>query len=123
MTLLKRHVAENKAGAILLSTGLFILIGGFAYLTDTNDIPDASLELLADLDVLVLDALRDEPHPTHFHIEEACRVADRIGATATYFTHMTHSVLHEETNRSLPAGVQLAYDGLRVRTRAEVGVS
>jgi len=89
-------------------------IGNFAYVTDTNNIPDASLKMLTNLDVLVLDALRDRPHPTHFTIEEAVEVAQRIGARQTYFVHMTHSVLHETAEARLPKGISLAYDGLAI---------
>lgn len=89
-------------------------IGRFAYLTDVNAIPDGSLALLEDLDVLVLDALRHEPHPTHFSIEEATAMAWRIGARSTHFIHMTHSVLHAEEDAALPDGVRLGYDGLTV---------
>ena len=90
-------------------------IGRFAYVTDTNNIPDESLHKLDDLDVLVLDALRDRPHPTHFTIDEAVDVAGRIGAKRTYLVHMTHNVLHAETDARLPDGVNLAYDGLELR--------
>ncbi len=93
-------------------------IGNFAYLTDTNSIPDSSLEKLHGLDVLVLDALRDRPHPTHFTIDEAVDVAHRIGAAETYFVHMTHSVLHEEVNARLPESMALAYDGLVLDIKA-----
>ncbi len=91
-------------------------VGDFAYLTDTNFIPEESFELLEDLDVLVLDALRDEFHPTHFSIDEAVRTAQRIGARQTYFIHMTHSVLHAEVDAYLPEGVNLGYDGLTFAT-------
>ncbi len=89
-------------------------IGRFAYLTDTNHIPDESLERLGGLDVLVLDALRDRPHPTHYTIDEAVEMASRIGAAETWLVHMTHSVLHEETDARLPEGVHLAYDSLKL---------
>lgn len=92
-------------------------IGDFAYVTDTNNIPGPSRELLADLDVLVLDALRVRPHPTHFTIDEAVDVARRIGARQTYLVHMTHSVLHAETDARLPEGISLGYDGLSVEIR------
>ena len=62
--------------------------GSFAYLTDCSRIPDASWPLLADLDVLVLDALRERPHPTHFSLAEAIDAAQRIAARQVYFTHM-----------------------------------
>lgn len=87
-------------------------IGAFAYLTDTNYIPGATLEQLQGLDVLVLDALREEYHPTHYSIDEAVAVAGRIGARQTYFVHMTHSILHAETDSRLPDGVNLGHDGL-----------
>jgi phosphoribosyl 1,2-cyclic phosphate phosphodiesterase len=87
-------------------------IGGFAYLTDCNALREAAWPLLDGLDVLVLDALRRRPHSTHFSIEEAVTIAQRIGARRTYFTHMTHDLPHAATCASLPAGVELAYDGL-----------
>jgi phosphoribosyl 1,2-cyclic phosphate phosphodiesterase len=89
-------------------------IGPFAFLTDVNHIPDASRTLLEGLDVLVLDALRPTPHPTHFSLEEAVAEAQRIGARKTFFTHMTHELKHAETNTGLPAGMALAHDGLRL---------
>ena len=87
-------------------------IGRFAYLTDTSRVPEASFEVLHDLDVLVLDALRTEKHPTHFSFDEAVATARRIGARQTYFIHMTHSVLHAEIDATLPEGIALGYDGL-----------
>jgi phosphoribosyl 1,2-cyclic phosphate phosphodiesterase len=86
--------------------------GRFAYLTDCSRIPDDSWALLEDLDVLVLDALRQKPHPTHFSISEAVDAARRIGARSTCFTHMTHDLRHESTCARLPDTMQLAYDGL-----------
>jgi phosphoribosyl 1,2-cyclic phosphate phosphodiesterase len=84
----------------------------FAYLTDCNRLADEAWGLLEALDVLVLDALRDRPHPTHFSLAEAVETARRIGAARTFFTHMCHELLHEPTNARLPAGMALAYDGL-----------
>ena len=89
-------------------------VGKFAYLTDCNKIPDQSWGLLEDLDVLVLDALRHKPHPTHFTLDEAISVAQRVGATKTLFTHMTHDLPHRETCETLPDGMSLAYDGLKL---------
>ena len=88
-------------------------IGRFAYLTDTNYLPQASLDLLEGLDVLVLDALREEHHPTHYSLDEAVAVARSIGARQTYFVHMTHSVAHAEVDEALPEGMALGYDGLK----------
>lgn len=87
-------------------------VGKFAYVTDTNHIPDASLALLEGVEVLVLDALRHEPHRTHFTITESVAMARKIGAKQTYLTHMTHSILHAEEDAKLPEGVALGYDGL-----------
>lgn len=87
-------------------------IGRFAYLTDISRIPDAGYERLHDIDVLVLDALRREPHPTHFSFDEAVAAARQVGARQTYFVHMTHSVLHAEEEDRLPDDIALAYDGL-----------
>jgi phosphoribosyl 1,2-cyclic phosphate phosphodiesterase len=85
--------------------------GPFAYLTDCSRIPDESWPLLTGVTTLVLDALRDRPHPTHFSVSEAIDAAARIGADRTYFTHICHDLPHAETCARLPAGVQLAYDG------------
>jgi phosphoribosyl 1,2-cyclic phosphate phosphodiesterase len=87
-------------------------LGRFAYLTDCNAIPEPSFALLEGLDVLVLDALRHRRHPTHFSVGEAIEVAARIGAGRTYFTHIAHDLGHAATCAALPAGVELAYDGL-----------
>lgn len=89
-------------------------LGRLAYLTDVSAIPDASRALLEDLDVLVLDALRAAPHPTHLSIDEAVDEARRIGARQTYFVHMTHTVAHAAVDAALPPGIALAYDGLTV---------
>jgi len=89
-------------------------VGRFAYLTDVSRIPEATFAQLDDLDVLVLDALRPESHPTHFSFDEAVSVAQQIGARQTYFIHMTHNVRHADADASLPAGIKLAHDGLTV---------
>jgi phosphoribosyl 1,2-cyclic phosphate phosphodiesterase len=87
-------------------------IGRFAYLTDCDGVPDATLAELGDLDVLVLDALRHKPHPTHFTLAQALDMAARIGAKRTFFTHIAHDLGHEETSATLPPAMALAYDGL-----------
>lgn len=86
--------------------------GRFAYVTDCSSIPASSMELLRDLDVLILDALRHRPHPTHFNIEQALDVIAELRPRHAYLTHLTHDILHERVSRELPAGVELAYDGL-----------
>jgi phosphoribosyl 1,2-cyclic phosphate phosphodiesterase len=80
--------------------------------TDVSHIPNESWSLLEGLDVLVLDALRDKPHPTHFGIEQALEVVERVNPKQTYFTHIAHQLDHEMTNARLPTSVELAYDGL-----------
>lgn len=89
-------------------------VGTFAYLTDCNRLPDEAWPLLEGLDVLVLDALRHRPHPTHFTVAESLAVVERLAPRHTYFTHMCHDLPHAATNAALPAGVELAYDGLVV---------
>lgn len=86
-------------------------IGAFAYLTDCSRIPDGSWPLLEGVRVLVLDALRERPHPTHFSVSEAVAAAARIGAEQTFLTHICHDLPHAATCARLPRGVQLAYDG------------
>lgn len=93
-------------------------IGRFAYLTDTSHIPEESYALLKNLDVLILDGLRHRPHRTHFSISEATAVAQRVGARETYFTHITHDVLHQEVEASLPPRIHLGYDGLSFKVNA-----
>jgi phosphoribosyl 1,2-cyclic phosphate phosphodiesterase len=88
--------------------------GAFAYLTDCNRIPEESWPLLQWLDVLVLDALRHRPHPTHFTVAEAVDVVARLGPGRAYFTHICHDLPHAATNAALPPGVELAYDGLKL---------
>ena len=88
--------------------------GRFAYCTDCSAIPTESMDRLTGLDVLVLDALRVRPHPTHFNLEQAVHHARQIGAHRTLFTHIAHELMHEPTNDRLPAGIQLAHDGLVV---------
>lgn len=84
----------------------------FAYLTDCNAIPETAWRLLEGLDVVVIDALREQPHPTHFSLGEAIEAGRRIGARRTLFTHMCHHLAHQATDAKLPAGMSLAYDGL-----------
>jgi phosphoribosyl 1,2-cyclic phosphate phosphodiesterase len=92
-------------------------VGRLAYCTDVSEIPTDSWDLLRGLDVLVLDALQHRKHTTHFSLAEAIEAAGRIGAKQTLFTHIAHQLAHEATNRSLPPGMRLAYDGERVTAR------
>jgi phosphoribosyl 1,2-cyclic phosphate phosphodiesterase len=94
-------------------------IGRFAYLTDFSAIPEASMAMLDGVELVFLDALRHEPHPTHSTVANSLKIAERIGAAQTYFTHISHDLGHEATNKTLPANVRLAYDGLRIETDLE----
>jgi len=91
--------------------------GNVAYCTDTNQIPPESMALLEGLDVLILDALRHEPHVTHFTLEEAIEIARQLAPQRTLFTHVCHRLEHKVTNQRLPRGMELAYDGLRIPLR------
>ncbi|MGB7546795.1 MAG: MBL fold metallo-hydrolase [Terracidiphilus sp.] len=86
--------------------------GRTAYLTDVSAIPESSFALLEGLDCLIVSALRHKPHPSHATVDQAVGWARRIGARQTWFTHIAHELGHAETNRALPAGMALAYDGL-----------
>jgi phosphoribosyl 1,2-cyclic phosphate phosphodiesterase len=87
-------------------------IGDVAYCTDVSKIPERSWPRLGGLRVLVIDALRPNPHPAHFSVDQALAVIERVKPGRAYLTHMGHELEHEETNRRLPPGVELAYDGL-----------
>lgn len=85
-----------------------------AYVTDFSTIPPASKEDLRELDLLVLDALRDKPHPNHSTVENSLALVKELKPKQAYFTHIAHDLPHAETNARLPRGVELAYDGLTV---------
>ncbi len=89
-------------------------IGDCAYLTDHSEIPPESLEKLKGLDVLFLDALRHNPHPTHSTVEESLRTVEKLQPKRAFFTHISHDILHARLEAQLPAHVCLAYDGLEI---------
>jgi phosphoribosyl 1,2-cyclic phosphate phosphodiesterase len=89
-------------------------VGDLAYCTDVNLIPETTFDALAGLDTLVLDALRYEHHATHFNLDEALAVVERLRPRQTFFTHISHSFDHEYVEQRLPPDVHLAYDGLVV---------
>jgi phosphoribosyl 1,2-cyclic phosphate phosphodiesterase len=97
--------------------------GRAAYLTDFSVLPDSSTPLLQDLDELVLDALRDIPHPMHQTVEQALVLIERLKPRRAWFTHIAHDLPHAETNqRLLNMGyphVQLAYDGLQFEVQVD----
>ncbi|HXG32177.1 MAG TPA: MBL fold metallo-hydrolase [Bryobacteraceae bacterium] len=93
--------------------------GRAAYLTDHSEIPEESLEKLYGLEVLFLDALRRRPHPTHSTLERSLGYVERLRPARAYFTHICHDLPHEATQRELPPGVYLAYDGLEIAVEEE----
>lgn len=89
--------------------------GDFAYLTDMKTIEQEELDKLKDLEVLVINALRIDPHPSHYNLDEALKVIDQLKPKRTYLTHISHLLgFHDEVQQSLPAGVFLAYDNLTI---------
>ncbi|MCL2661195.1 MAG: MBL fold metallo-hydrolase, partial [Acidobacteriaceae bacterium] len=88
--------------------------GAAAYITDMSDIPDESLALLENLDVLILDALRRQPHPSHSHLARSIAYVEKLKPRRAYFTHISHDLDHDAIERDLPEGMHLAYDGLQL---------
>jgi phosphoribosyl 1,2-cyclic phosphate phosphodiesterase len=88
--------------------------GSAAYLTDLSDIPAESLPLLAGLDILILDALRRQPHPTHSTLDNSIALVEQIKPRRAFFTHMSHDLDHAATDAALPPHIRLAYDGLQL---------
>ena len=88
--------------------------GSAAYLTDHSEVPPDSLDRLRGLDILFLDALRYKPHPTHSTVEQSLKIVEAVKPKRAFFTHICHDLPHAETDASLPAGVRLAYDGMKL---------
>jgi phosphoribosyl 1,2-cyclic phosphate phosphodiesterase len=88
--------------------------GSAAYLTDMSDIPAESLPYLRDLDILVLDALRRDPHPSHSHLEKSVALVNQIAPKRAFFTHISHDLDHNAINAELPPHIRLAHDGLQL---------
>lgn len=87
----------------------------FAYLTDMNAIPDNELDKLQNLEVLVINALREEPHPSHFSLSEALTIIETLKPKRTYLTHISHLLgFHDDVQQKLPKDVYLAYDNLQI---------
>jgi riboflavin kinase/FMN adenylyltransferase len=99
-------------------TVLGFRFGRAAYLTDFNSVPESSFALLQGLDDVILDALRDTPHPMHQTVEQALALVEKIKPKRAWFTHIAHDLGHAATNERLRkqghANVQLAYDGLKL---------
>ena len=121
------HIIENKAFSIedisILPVEVQHLklpvfgyrIGGFTYITDANYISETEKEKIKGCDVIVLNALRREPHPSHFTLQEAIDLMIELKPKRAYFTHISHQLgLHNNVERELPSFIKLAYDGLRI---------
>ncbi len=95
-------------------------VGDLGVIVDGKRVPEAALEVLAGVEVLVINALWwGNPHPTHFNVEEAIEAARVIGARRTFLTHMTHRLDYHELMVNLPEGVEPAFDGLVVEIPSE----
>ena len=105
-----RRVPVNH-GKLSISAYRF---GSAAYLTDMSSIPDESIDQLQNLDILVLDALRHTPHPTHSNVENSLKLVEQLKPKRAFFTHMGHDLDHAATDAMLPPHVRLAYDGLKL---------
>lgn len=90
-------------------------VGGFTYITDVNFISEKEMEKIYGTEVLVLGALQREPHISHFNLSQAIEVAQKINATTTYLTHISHKMgLHADVDKELPHNIRIAYDGLKI---------
>lgn len=90
-------------------------IGPLAYITDLKTLPDEEWDYLKGVDCLIVNALRHEAHDTHQSLDDALRMAARVGAKQTWFIHMSHQIgLHAEVEKVLPPTVRLAYDGVQI---------
>jgi len=115
------YIKETKIIPIEVFHGRIKILGfrisNFAYLTDCSLIPESEYEKFENLDLLIVNALRRKPHPTHFNLEQAIEVAKLFKPKATYFTHLTHDINYEEINPTLPENINLGYDGLTIELK------
>ncbi len=117
-------LAEGNIHSGLLQHGIMRVLGlvfeekssgrRLAYYTDCKELSPRAWEIARDVDVLIIDGLRPQEHPTHLSIGEAIEVSRELAARKTYLTHLTHHVDHATWSRKLPEGVELAYDGLKL---------
>jgi len=103
------HGAVSTLGFLFARGGRKVL----AYLSDCAAVPETVRATVAGVEVLIIDGLRDSPHPTHMTVREAVEAARAIGAGQSFLTHQTHEKCHVDRERELPAGVGVAYDGMK----------
>lgn len=104
------HGRTETTGFVFIQKGVKKL----AYYSDCKLVPEAAAEAARGAEVVVVDALRRKPHPTHMCLDEALAVARRLGSPRTVFTHLTHDYDHDAAQAELPSAVELAYDRLRI---------
>jgi phosphoribosyl 1,2-cyclic phosphate phosphodiesterase len=104
------HGMVNTLGFLLLLQGRKML----AYLSDCASVSEAVREVISGCEVLIIDGLRDKPHPTHLTVGGAIEVAQSVRAGRTYLTHQTHEKRHAERMSELPQGIEVAYDGMKL---------
>ncbi len=97
--------------------------GSAAYLTDLSDLPPAAAPLLQNLDILILDALRLAPHPSHSHVAKSIEIVELLNPRRAFFTHMSHELDHTATEAILPSHISLAYDGLQLHFDIAPGIA
>jgi len=90
-------------------------IGNLAYMTDVSEIPESSFALLENLDLVLLDCLREKSHPTHINIEQSLAYIGRIKAKQSYMIHMTHELEYASLSKKLPKDVFVGFDGLKLQ--------
>ena len=105
-----KHGTARVNGYLLRRNGRRLAV----YLSDCKEIPEAVIGQIAGVEILIIDALRHRLHPTHLSVGEALEIVGRVQPGQTWFTHLCHELPHEETERTLPTGVRIAYDGLRL---------
>jgi phosphoribosyl 1,2-cyclic phosphate phosphodiesterase len=113
------EVSTTKIRALPLAHGRMTVFGflveeAVAYITDCKTVSPEVVKTIRGLPLLVLDALRHREHPTHLTIDEACAVAEQVGARLTLFTHLCHEAEHEAVEKDLPPHVRVAYDGMQI---------
>lgn len=113
------EVVGQKVTPIRLHHGKLPILGyrinNVAFCTDVSTIPAASRPLLEGLDVLIIDALRYNPHPTHLSVDQAVKWAQRLKPRQTILTHMAHDLDYDTLNASLPEGIEPGYDGMKIQ--------